>query len=231
MLELRDLHKTLRERNGAARVLFDGMHLSVDDDEPSVAIMGRSGSGMSTLLGILAGLDVNYEGTYTLLGEIQPRELTAMARTRLRRIGYVTQRYDLLPDRNVLANVTFGVSGLTRAEATIRARQCLELVELDGFERNRVTRISGGEAQRVAIARALMKRPRILLADEPTGALDEATEDLVLDVFRRLRETGTIVVLATHSPKVASSCDRTLLLEGLRLQATANESQIGMPST
>lgn len=220
MIELRAIRKTLREADGQARTLFDGLDLSVGEEERSVAIMGRSGSGKSTLLRMLAGLDLDYSGDYRFHGEELTRTPDAMADFRLRNIGIVTQHYDLLSDRNVLQNVVFGAPD--RRGAAVRAQRCLTQVHLDGFARKKVTRISGGEAQRVAIARALVKQPAVILADEPTGALDEGTEDRVLALFEELQHLGTRFVIATHSSRVAAACDRVLTISGHRLTRTAD---------
>ena len=224
MIRLEGMTKVLRDRNGAQRVLFDGLDLALRDDVRSVAVLGRSGSGKSTLLRILAGLDLRYDGTYVADGRQVSRQPSAAARFRREKVGIVTQHYDLLEDRNVLRNVLLGVEvrgvpgrRVDRKASVARARECLELVGLGGFERSRVNTLSGGEAQRVAIARAIAKDPEIILADEPTGALDEGTEEDILQLFARLQRDGRHMVVATHSETVAQHCDVRLLLTGGRL--------------
>lgn len=208
MIHLVDLTKTVREPDGTQRVLLDALGLRIDGAGRSVAILGRSGSGKSTLLRILAGLDVDYSGTYLFEGEELHRDAGAMARHRRRHVGVVTQGYTLLDDRSVLANVRMGV--LERTGRTDRARECLRLVGLEGYERRAPASLSGGEARRVAVARAIAKRPAVVLADEPTGALDAGTETQILELFADLERHGTTLVLATHSDRVAATCDRRL---------------------
>ncbi len=138
-----------------------------------------------------------------------------MAKHRLDHIGIVTQRYDLISDLNVVRNVKLALRGGPSADE--EAEKALAAVGLSGFGTKRLRRLSGGEAQRVAIARAIVKAPELLLADEPTGALDEDTENEVLDLFTSLGDSGARLVIATHSTRVADSCDRRLLLEGNQL--------------
>ncbi|RWZ79674.1 ABC transporter ATP-binding protein [Glutamicibacter sp. HZAU] len=210
MIDLRDVQKQVIEPNGASRTLFRSVDFSLGHHEKSVSLAGRSGSGKSSLLRILAGLDTQYSGEYYFDGQKVERSISVMAKLRRKHIGYVTQHYDLLRDRNVLANVIFAQP--KHPNLVAEASKCLEMVGLSGFERKKSSRLSGGEAQRVAIARAIVKRPDVILADEPTGALDEATEDSILELFGHLQDQGTKFIIATHSKKVMSSCDRALEL-------------------
>lgn len=215
IIELRGISKSLAEANGDRRTLFEELDFTLAENERSVALLGRSGSGKSTLLRILAGLDVQYRGQYTFRGSGLPRNPDAMAKYRLENIGIVTQKYDLLEDFNVSRNVGLAVHGTPDSHAKVSG--ALVAVGLEGFGRKRANKLSGGEAQRVAIARAIVKSPELVLADEPTGALDESTESEVLLLFAALQATGTRFVIATHSNRVADSCDRRVLLEGNRL--------------
>ncbi len=217
MIELDGIHKEFTEPDGSRRVLFDDLSLTIES-EHSVAILGRSGSGKTTLLRILAGLDIAYKGRYTFEGSELERRSAAMAKYRREHIGVISQHYDLLSDRNVAQNVALAVA--ERKERAAVVTRCLERVGLGGFERKRVDRLSGGEAQRVAIARALAKKPQIILADEPTGALDEATEAEILGLFRSLQETGTVFIIATHNHTVAAQCEVQYQLEDRRLEKT-----------
>lgn len=217
MIDLDITCKTVPEPDGSLRVLFEDLRLTLDDDAGSTALLGRSGSGKTTLLRMLAGLDVSYQGTYRYRGEAQPRSVDAMARLRRAQIGYITQANTLLPDRTVLDNVLLGLSA--SAERRAGAGDQLERVGLAGFGSRPAGRLSGGEAQRVAIARALVRAPRLVLADEPTGALDDETEHHVLDVFDGLVEDGVQVVIATHSDVVARRCLRRLEIRDRRLIA------------
>lgn len=215
IIELRGISKSVKEPNGETRILFKDLDFSLSENERSVALLGRSGSGKSSLLRILAGLDIGYRGDYLYRDHLLPRTANAMAKHRLDHIGIVTQRYDLISDLNVVRNVKLALRGGASADG--EAEKALSAVGLKGFGTKRLRRLSGGEAQRVAIARAIVKAPELLLADEPTGALDEATETEVLDLFMSLGDSGARLVIATHSTRVADSCDRRLLLEGNRL--------------
>jgi putative ABC transport system ATP-binding protein len=138
-----------------------------------------------------------------------------MSDHRFRNIGYITQQYDLLSDRNVVHNVAMGIQ--RRSDKFARASKCLEMVGLSGFEKKYIQKLSGGEAQRVAIARALAKEPEVILADEPSGALDEETESSILHLFDTLKAGGVKFIIATHNHTVANRCDAKFFLEGKRL--------------
>lgn len=222
MIELTAVSKVVREPDGSVRTLFSDLDLTVHEHERSVAVLGRSGAGKSTLLRLLAGTDVDYGGVYSFAGERLAKSPRAMARHRLRHVGIVTQAYDLLPDRSVAANVVVGCS--SRSGARERAEEALDLVGIAHLARKRPGRLSGGEAQRVAIARAIVERPAVVLADEPTGALDEDTEDRVLALFDHLADRGTTFVIATHSDRVAQHCQRRVRLTDRRLVA-----EVGRP--
>lgn len=211
MITLRDVSKTITEPDGSTRTLFDRLNFALREDDRSVAITGRSGSGKSTLLRILAGLDTDFTGNYEHDGRVLERTPRRMAEHRLRHIGIVTQDHSLLGDRSVLDNVRLGVPA--RAGSADRARDALEAVDIGHLAGKRPRRLSGGEAQRVAIARAIAKRPAVVLADEPTGALDETTEDDTLALFDRLQQAGTKFVIVTHSERVAQRCGRRLQLQ------------------
>ncbi|MBB2925533.1 ABC transporter ATP-binding protein [Cellulomonas cellasea] len=215
VIHLTSITKSVREPNGQDRALFESLQFRLDAPARSVAILGRSGSGKSTLLRILAGLDVSYHGNYLFNGRPLLKNTQAMARHRLDHIGFITQSYDLLDDRTVEHNVRLGVRD--RQAQDTRARACLNMVKLSGYERKRPRQLSGGEAQRVAIARVIAKRPTVVLADEPTGALDEETESSILDLFATLQQRGATFVIATHSERVAARCERRLILDGKTL--------------
>ncbi|WP_209561651.1 ABC transporter ATP-binding protein [Frigoribacterium sp. PvP032] len=216
LLALQYLTKTVREPNGSVRQLFDGLDFAMGADERSVALLGRSGSGKTTLLRIIAGLDGRYDGQYVFRGAALPKGLDPMADHRRRHIGLVAQSYDLLDDFTVERNVLFGARGLEQPER--QTREALAMVGLAGMGKNKVTKLSGGEAQRVAIARAIVRRPALILADEPTGALDEDTEGEILDLFASLQESGTSFIIATHSPRVAAACHRRVTVADRRLR-------------
>lgn len=220
LLALQSLTKTVREPNGSVRRLFDGLDFVMGCDERSVALLGRSGSGKTTLLRIIAGLDVRYDGQYVFRGDALPKSLDPLADHRRRHIGLVAQSYDLLDDFTVERNVLFGSRGLEQPGR--RTSEALALVGLEGMGEKPVTKLSGGEAQRVAIARAIVRRPTLILADEPTGALDEDTEGEILDLFASLQESGTSFIIATHSPRVAAACHRRVTVADRRLRDLGN---------
>jgi len=220
LFTVQSLKKTVREPDGSVRRIFDGLDFAMGSHERSIALLGRSGSGKTTLLRILAGLDAHYEGSYVFQGTALPRRLDPLADHRRAHIGLIAQSYDLLDDFTVERNVLFGARGL--AQPKERTMEALASVGLQGMGRKPVTKLSGGEAQRVAIARAIVKRPTLILADEPTGALDEDTEDDILGLFASLQNSGISFIIATHSPRVAASCDRRVVVADHRLVDHAN---------
>jgi lipoprotein-releasing system ATP-binding protein len=208
LVSARDLHKAYD--NGRVRVL-DGVSLEVRAGE-MVALWGASGSGKSTLLHLMGGLDVPDSGEITVCG-LDPRNEDHRLELRRRHLGFVFQLHNLIPDLTVAENLR--VPALACGTATALTRQRLkELAESVGIAHrleHRIQDISGGERQRTAICRALMNSPRLLLADEPTGSLDEETGDTVFSLLRHLVQTrGIAVVLATHERRFAEQCDRVL---------------------
>jgi putative ABC transport system ATP-binding protein len=186
-----------------------------------VAIRGRSGSGKSTLLNLIAGIELPTSGEVWVAGSCMSR-LSPAGRTILRRdqLGFVFQFFNLVPTLTVLENVQLPaeLAGVSARAAAERARALLAEVGLEGRERSFPDRLSGGEQQRVAIARALVQQPRLLLADEPTGNLDEATGRSVVALLTSLtRARGRTLVLVTHSQEVANDADRVLTIEEGRL--------------
>ena len=227
VLLARDLFKVY-PMNGEAVQALRGVSLDVRQGE-YVAIVGPSGSGKSTLLQLIGGIDTPSSGTVEILGTalqtLSDRELT---RLRLTRLGFIFQRFHLLPVLTAQENVELpmaeaGVPGVTRRE---RAAELLGYVGLVHRARHRATQLSGGEMQRVAIARALANRPALLLADEPTGELDAATGQEILDLFRRLNRDGASLVVVTHDERLAEQADRVVnMLDGrIRSEAVKNRS-------
>ena len=178
-----------------------------------VAIMGPSGSGKSTLMNILGALDNMTSGTYTLDGiEISSMDENALSVVRGRKIGFIFQSFNLIPRTTALANVELPLAyqGIKGSERKTRALKALEVVGLSDRVNHEPTELSGGQQQRVAVARALATRPSLLLADEPTGALDsKATHDL-LDLFQQINEAGRTVVVITHEADVAERAKRVI---------------------
>jgi len=201
----------LRKTYGAPPVrALRGADLTVRAGE-FVALMGPSGSGKSTLLHLVAGLDRADEGTVALAG-VRTEELssTRLARLRRRHVGLVFQFFHLIEHLSALENVALAalIAGARPAEATARARDLLDTLGLLDRAAERPGALSGGQRQRVAIARALANRPTLLLADEPTGALDSAGAAEVLDLFQRLHATGQTILMVTHSREVAAGAQR-----------------------
>jgi putative ABC transport system ATP-binding protein len=215
LLEVRGLSKAF-----AGRALLAGIDLDVAAGE-WVAIVGESGSGKSTLLNLLAGLDKPDPGTIAVEGHrIDPADDDATARWRRRQVGFVFQAFHLLPYLDVGANVALplALNDVAARDRPARVQEMLARVGLAGFESRRPATLSGGEMQRAAIARALIHRPRLLLADEPTGNLDEANAAAVLDCLGdAVRLAGAAAIMVTHSPIAAARADRILRLAGGRL--------------
>jgi len=220
-VDVRGLVKAYRSPAGRLEVLR-GLDLAVETGE-MVAVVGASGVGKSTLLHVLGGLDT-FEAGEVCLGEARIHDMTDQARVvfRNRHVGFVFQFHHLLPEFTALENVEMPLR-IAGAPADLRRARALELVRRVGLEERAAHRpgaLSGGEQQRIAVARALACRPRLLLADEPTGNLDERTAADLHALLREMhREHGLTSILVTHNPVLAASCDRTLHLEGGRLTA------------
>jgi putative ABC transport system ATP-binding protein len=212
LIEIVDLHKTYRQDTLAVAVLR-GVDFAIAESE-MVALMGPSGSGKSTLLNILGCLDRPSSGRYGLGGrDVSTLTRTEQAWVRLHYLGFIFQAFHLVGDSSVLENVEMPLfyAGVAPKERKQRAEQLLERVGLKDRMEHRPNQLSGGQRQRVAIARALVNRPRVLLADEPTGALDTRTGDEVLALLHELHaETGLTILLVTHDGEVAKSADRII---------------------
>ncbi|MFT4256355.1 MAG: ABC transporter ATP-binding protein [Pseudoxanthomonas sp.] len=180
-----------------------------------VAIMGPSGSGKSTLMNMIGCLDKPSGGSYLCDGEdVSRMDAEQLARLRLDKIGFVFQGFNLLPRMNALENVAMplGYANVPVHERNERAQKALAAVGLAERAGHRPSELSGGQQQRVAIARALINEPPLILADEPTGALDTKTGEEILSLFKQLRDGGHTVVLITHDPDVAEHADRVLVM-------------------
>jgi putative ABC transport system ATP-binding protein len=216
MLELRGIAKSF----GSA-ALFDGIDLSVAGGQ-WVAIVGESGSGKSTLLNIVAGLDHPDRGEVLLDGApIDFGHDDALALWRRRNVGFVFQAFHLLPYLNVQENVALPLAllGVGAHERYERSREAIAAVGLGNLWQRRPGSLSGGEMQRVAIARALVHRPRLVLADEPTGNLDAANAAGILQCLAdAVRRAGAAALMVTHSPVAAAAADRVMLLAGGQLR-------------
>ncbi len=219
-IQIQDVSKTYLE-GGRRHAVLDGVDLVVAAGE-RVAVRGRSGSGKSTLLNLVGGIDAPDRGTIRVAGT----DLTSLgerARTLFRRerLGFVFQSFNLVPTLNVGDNIrlVLELNGVSRTDATRRIGELLDAVGLSGREASFPDRLSGGEQQRVAIARALCHRPSVLIADEPTGNLDDASADTVLELLDRLvKHEGGTMLIATHSARVAAYCDRSVTMHGGMLE-------------
>ncbi len=185
-----------------------------------VAIVGQSGSGKSTCMNIIGCLDVPTSGTYLLDGrDVGQMNKNELAEIRNEMLGFIFQQYNLLPKLNLLENVEVPLmyAGVPRSERRKRAKKALELVGLGDKLRNRPSQLSGGQQQRVSIARALVGNPAVILADEPTGALDSHTGREVLAMLQQLHDAGNTVVLITHDNSIAVQAQRIIRLEDGRV--------------
>ncbi len=211
MLELRDIYKTYLQGRMEVPVL-GGISLTVSEGE-YLAIMGPSGSGKTTLMNIIGCLDSATSGEYILEGEdIAAVSEKRMSEVRLHSIGFVFQSFYLLSRQSALENVALPLlyAGVRRKERNEIARRALERVGLGDRTDFKPTQLSGGQCQRVAIARAIVNSPKILLADEPTGALDTRSGEQIMEIFQSLNDEGVTIVMITHEPEIAAHAKRTL---------------------
>ena len=207
----------MSDATGTLTILHD-ISFTLDARE-SAAIVGASGSGKSTLLGLLAGLDVPTSGKVIMAGsDLFALSEDQRAAVRAERVGFVFQSFQLLAHRTALENVMLPLELAGARDARARATEMLGRVGLGERLQHYPRVLSGGEQQRVALARAFVVRPQVLLADEPTGSLDFATGEKVMQLMFELnREAGTTLVLVTHDPAIAARCDRQLHIEAGRL--------------
>jgi putative ABC transport system ATP-binding protein len=200
--------------------------LTIDDGE-MVAIMGASGSGKSTLMNILGCLDRPTAGRYLLAGqEVSRLGRNQLAEIRNRTLGFVFQSFNLLPRTSALENVELPLiyAGVGARERRRRAAEALERVGLAARAQHHPSQLSGGQQQRVAIARALVNRPKLILADEPTGNLDSKTSVEVMAIFQELQHAGITVVLVTHEPDIASFAERVVVMRDGQVQSDSHRS-------
>jgi putative ABC transport system ATP-binding protein len=212
--------------NGNAVHALRGIDLNIESGE-FVALVGPSGSGKSTLMAILGCLDTPSGGTYSLAGTwVQGLSGGDLARVRNEKIGFVFQSYNLLPRASVRRNIELPMlyAGMGRKERRTRAIELLEQVGIPEKADVLPGQLSGGQRQRVAVARALANRPALLLADEPTGALDSQTGAEVLGLFRELHEAGNTVLLVTHDPSVAAKAERRVEIHDGLIRLNGDET-------
>ncbi len=213
ILEMRDICKDYPMGKTVTRVLKD---VSLDVAEGDyLAIMGPSGSGKTTLMNLIGCLDVPTSGSYLLGGrEITKCSGKELAEVRNKEIGFVFQSFHLLPKLTALDNVALPLlyGGVKKEERRERARAALETVGLSDRVDHRPDQLSGGQCQRVAVARAIVGKPRLLLADEPTGALDSASGAQVMELFRQLHDAGSTIIMITHDRGIAHHADTIMTI-------------------
>ena len=214
MVELKNVSKTFGKKEARVEALR-GIDLSIREGE-LVAIMGKSGSGKSTLLNILGGMMSMDNGEYWYDGKTvnfrSQRELTKFRRTE---VGFVVQYFALADDLNIFQNVALPLKyqGYSRKKIKEMVMEALRELEIEDKAKAYPSELSGGQQQRAAIARAVVKQPRLLLADEPTGNLDEATGEAVQEIFHKLNKNGKTIIIVTHDAKVAKHCERIIHLK------------------
>ena len=218
LIELKDIYKIYRMGDNEVRAL-DGISLSIDKGE-FVAIIGKSGSGKSTCMNIIGCLDVATSGTYRLNGKnIGNYTDDELAEVRNKMLGFIFQQYNLLPKLNLLENVALPLvyAGASDAEQKERAIVALEKVGLKDKAKNYPSQLSGGQQQRASIARALAGNPSVILADEPTGALDSKTGRDVMMFLKQLHSEGNTIVLITHDNSIAAQAQRVVRITDGRI--------------
>lgn len=213
ILEMRDICKDYPMGKGVAHILKN-VNLDVEEGE-YLAIMGPSGSGKTTLMNLIGCLDVPTSGSYLLGGrDVTTCNNKQLAEVRNKELGFVFQSFNLLPKLTALENVALPLlyGGVKKAERLERAHAALETVGLSDRVEHRPDQLSGGQCQRVAIARAIVGKPKLLLADEPTGALDSASGAAVMELFRQLHQSGSTIIMITHDRSIAKHAAKLMTI-------------------
>ena len=224
IIKLQNINKSYKVGENSLHVLKD-INLTVEKGE-FIAILGASGSGKSTLMNIIGCMDNSDDGEY-FLEDIQIHKCgdDELGKVRNENIGFIFQKYHLIPQYTVIQNVMMPllIRGMSRREATEKAREILESIGLGDRMEHKPNELSGGQQQRVAIARALVTKPALLLADEPTGALDSNTGKEILQLFKELNEIGNTIIMITHDTNVANYSKRVLYLDdGVLIEGKTN---------
>jgi len=223
VIDLQDIQKYYRTGDQSVHVL-KGVNLHIREGE-LVSIMGSSGSGKSTLLNILGILDGFDSGSYLLAGQpVSKMGEGEAAQRRNRMLGFVFQSFNLLPFKNAAENVALPLyyQGVGRKERNRRAEEILDLVGLADRKTFMPNQLSGGQKQRVAIARALVCKPKVILADEPTGALDSHTTQEIMELLKDIHRRGNTLIIVTHEQDIADQCERQILLKDGVVTTTAD---------
>ena len=230
LIDIQNLYKIYNEGKESEVRALDGVSLQIDRGE-FVAIVGQSGSGKSTLMNVLGCLDIPTYGQYHLNGtDVTSLSDRSLARIRNREIGFIFQGYNLIQELNALENVTLpliyqGVSVWEREEIAMAA---LAKVGMDDRAHHRPSEMSGGQQQRVAIARAIATHPPIIMADEPTGALDSKTGKHVLEILHSLHEGGSTIILITHDNGIAATAHRIVRISDGHIVADGTREEVGL---
>lgn len=213
VISMKNINKIYKMGNEKFKAL-DNINLIINKGE-YVAIVGPSGAGKSTLMNIIGCLDISTSGEYILDGLNTKCSDSKLAEIRNKKIGFIFQNYNLLPKLNVLENVELPLLylGSPNVEVKQKAREALKKVGLESHIKHKPTELSGGQSQRVAIARALVTEPEIILADEPTGALDSKTGIEVLNMLKNLNEEGNTIIMITHDNEIASKAKRIITIK------------------
>ncbi|MDR1563869.1 MAG: ABC transporter ATP-binding protein [Oscillospiraceae bacterium] len=218
MIQLEGINKIYGNRESQVQALKD-VSLKILEGE-MLSIIGKSGSGKSTLLNILGGLDKCTSGKYTFdSSEVSAFSDRQLADFRCEKIGFVVQNFALINDVSVFENVALPLkyAGKSKQDISKRVREVLS--ELDILDKESVcpSELSGGQCQRTAIARAIVCKPKLILADEPTGALDEETGTIIMELFKKLNKDGITIVIVTHDMEISNSCNKTIQMKDGRL--------------
>lgn len=220
LIKARGLKKTFYQGTDAEISALNGIDISIEKGE-IISIMGRSGSGKSTLMHILGCVDKPTDGDYKFCGiSVCALSETDLAVIRNRKIGFVLQEFGLILNKTALENVSIPLyfnSDIKYRDIKNSALNALEQVGLSHKVNHLVAELSGGQKQRVAIARAIVNKPELILADEPTGALDRGTADEIMNLFHGLNDKGITIVIVTHDPSIAYQCQRTVTISDGRI--------------
>lgn len=222
IIKINNLSKTFNDGK-KKKTILKNLNLSIKTGQ-SIAITGRSGCGKTTLLNIIGGLlDFDYGDLFINNVNINSLSLNQITDYRKNYFGFITQNFNLLDDRNVFENVALPLyySSIKKSDIQKRVNTILTTLDISHLAQKNIKNLSGGEKQRVAIARALVKKSKIILADEPTGSLDEKTELDILNIFSKLKNSGITLIIVTHNEKVANNCDLVYELK--------NKSLISIP--